>query len=233
MDQLHRLELQIGKENINKIKTTTVAVIGLGGVGSYTVESLVRSGIGKIIIVDDDIIDITNLNRQLMSLHSNIGKYKTEVWEERIRDINPDCEVIIIKEFITKDNIDKILKEKPNYLVDACDTIETKKELIKNCIKNKIKIISSMGTGNKLNPSKLEIIDIRKTNYDPIAKIIRKMVKEEKIKEKIPVICSSEQAIKIKTNTISSNSFVPAVSGLLCTSYIINDIIKGESNENN
>lgn len=233
MNQLHRLELQIGKENINKIKTTTVAIVGLGGVGSYTLESLARSGIGKLIIVDNDIIDITNLNRQLMSLHSNIGKSKTEVWEERIRDINPNCKIIKINEFITKDNIDKILKENPDYLVDACDTIETKKELIRNCIKNKIKIISSMGTGNKLDPSKLEIIDIRKTNYDSIAKIIRKMVKEEKIKEKIPVICSSEQAIKIKTNTISSNAFVPAVSGLLCTSYIINDIIKGESNENN
>lgn len=233
MQQLQRLELQIGNNNINKIKNTTVAIVGLGGVGSYAVESLARSGIGKLVIIDKDIIDITNLNRQLMSLYSNIGKYKTEVWEERIRDINPNCKIIKINEFITKYNIDKILKENPDYLVDACDTIETKKELIRSCIKNKIKIISSMGTGNKLNPEKLQIIDIRKTNYDPIAKIIRKMIKEERIKEKIPVVCSSEQAIKIESNTISSNAFVPATSGLLCTSYIINDIIKGESNENN
>lgn len=233
MDQLHRLELQVGKENINKIKNTIIAIIGLGGVGSYALESLIRSGISKVIIIDNDTIDITNLNRQLMALRSNIGKYKTDVWEQRIKDINPDCKVIKINEFITKDNMNKIFIEKPTYLVDACDTIETKKELIKYCVKNKIKIISSMGTGNKLNPSKLEIIDIRKTSYDPIAKVIRKMVKDEKIKEKIPVVCSTEQSIKISSNTISSNSFVPATAGLLCTSYIINDIIKGENNENN
>jgi len=233
MEQFNRLKLQIKKENYEKIKNTTVAIIGLGGVGGYTLESLVRNGIEKIIIIDNDIIDITNLNRQLISLHSNIGKKKIEAWKERIKDINPNIQVICIDEFITKENIDKIFEYKIDYLIDACDTIETKKQLIIECIKRNIKIISSMGTGNKLDPTKLEIIDIRKTSYDPIAKILRKFVKDNKIKEKIPVICSKEQSIKINSNIISSNSFVPAVAGLLCTSYIINDIInKGVIYEN-
>ena len=223
-----RLKLQIKDSNLDKIKNTTVLIIGLGGVGSYAVESLTRSGISRLIIIDNDKIDITNLNRQLMTLHSNIGMYKTDVWESRIKDINPDCEVIKITDFISKDNIDIISNYKIDYIVDACDTIETKKELIRYAIKNNIKIISSMGTGNKLDPTKLKIMDIRKTSYDPIAKILRKMIKDEKIKAKIPVVCSSEASIKTNSKTISSNSFVPATSGLLITSYIINDIIDKE-----
>lgn len=225
MDQFERLELQIKKQNLDIIKKTSVLIIGLGGVGSYALESLARSGIGRLIIIDNDIVDITNLNRQLMSLHSNIGKYKVDVWEERIKDINPNCEVIKIKSFITKENIKDLFTNKVDYVVDACDTIETKKELIRECSKRNIKLISSMGTGNKLDPSKLKIMDIRKTSYDPIAKILRKMVKDEKIKTKIPVICSTEQPINTSSNIISSNSFVPPVAGLLITSYIINDII--------
>ena len=222
---LDRLELLIGKEKIEKIKNTTVLVIGLGGVGGYAVESLVRSGIKKIIIVDFDKIDITNLNRQIISLKSNIGEYKVDVVEKRIKEIN-DIEIIKIKEFINKENINNLFLYKPDYVIDACDTINVKKELIRICLKNNIKFISSMGTGNKLDPSKLEIIDVRKTSYDPIAKIIRKMVKDENIKGKISVICSTEVPIKTNSKTIASNSFVPATSGLLCTSYVINDIIK-------
>ena len=233
MNQLERLILQIGKENVEKIKNTVVAIIGLGGVGGYALESITRSGIGTIIIIDNDIIDITNLNRQLISTHQNIGQSKVDAWEERIKMINPDCTVIKIKEFITKDNFPIIFQNKINYFIDACDTVSTKKEIIKECTKRNIKIISSMGTGNKLDPSKLEIIDVRKTSYDPIAKIIRKMVKDEHIKAKIPVICSKEQPIKTNCTTISSNAFVPATAGLLCTSYVINDIIKDNTNEKN
>lgn len=231
MNEFERLKLQVKDSNLNTIKSTSVIIIGLGGVGSYALETLVRSGIENITIIDNDKVDITNLNRQLMTLHSNIGEYKVDVWENRIKDINPNCNVKKINEFITKDNINLI--GRANYLVDACDTIETKKELIRYSIKNNIKIISSMGTGNKLDPKKLEIIDIRKTSYDPIAKILRKMVKDERIKEKIPVVCSKEIPIKINSNIISSNSFVPSTAGILCTSYIINDIIdKGVIYEN-
>lgn len=225
MNQFERLILQIGEKNVEKIKSTSVAIIGLGGVGGYALESIIRSGIGTITIIDNDTIDITNLNRQLITTHDNIGKYKVDVWEERIKTINPNIKIYKIKEFITKDNLNIIFQHKIDYFIDACDTISTKKEIIKECVKRNIKVISSMGTGNKLDPSKLEIVDIRKTSYDPIAKIIRKMVKDEHITKKIPVICSREQPIKTNSKTISSNSFVPATAGLLCTSYIINDVI--------
>jgi len=228
MEELSRLEALIGKNNIEKISNLTILVIGLGGVGGYAVESIVRSGIKKIILVDSDTIDITNINRQLIALQNNVGKNKVEESEKRIKDINPNIEIKKIKEFITKENINLLFEEKIDYLIDACDTIETKKSIIRECIKRKIKFITCMGTGKRLDPTKLQITDVRKTNYDPIAKIIRKMVKDEEIKEKIYTICSNEPPIKTNNNVIASNSFVPATAGLLCTSYIINDVIKGE-----
>lgn len=226
MEQLKRLELLVGEKNLNRITNKTILIIGIGGVGGYALESIARSGIKKIIIVDFDLIDITNLNRQIISLHSNIGKYKVDEAYNRIKDINPECEVIKIKDKIDINNIDKLFEYEIDYIIDACDTLEVKKEIIRRCLKNKIKFISCMGTGNKLDPSKLEIIDIRKTSYDPLAKAIRKMVNEEKLNGKIMVVCSKEQPIKTNSKTIASSSFVPSVAGLLCTSYIINDIIK-------
>lgn len=220
----NRIELLIGN-NIEKIKSKTVLIIGLGGVGGYALEAIIRCGIGKVIIVDNDVVDITNLNRQILSLASNIGRKKVDVAKERIKSINNEIEVITIDDFITKENIEILFKEDIDYVIDACDTIETKKQLIRECLVRKIKIISSMGTGNKLDPTKFEIVDIRKTSYDPIAKIIRKMVKEEHIKEKIMVVCSSENPIKIDTNKIGSIAYVPASAGLLCASFVINDII--------
>ena len=221
---LDRLEILIG-DKINEIKSKTVLIVGVGGVGGYAVEALVRSGIGKIIIVDNDIIDITNLNRQIISLNSNIGRYKVDVLEERIKDINPSCEVVKVNEFLTKKNTINLFNTKIDYIVDACDTMDVKKELIRISISNYIKLISSMGTGNKLNPSKLEIMDLRKTSYDPIAKILRKMLKDEKINKKIMVVSSTEKSITTNSKTIGSTSFVPATAGLLCASYVINDIV--------
>jgi len=219
-----RLELLIG-DNIEKIKNKTVLIIGLGGVGGYALEAIIRSGITKVIIVDYDIIDKTNLNRQILSLTSNIGLNKVDVAYNHIKEINPNCEVIKINEKITNSNINLLFENNPDYIIDACDTVEVKKQLIRESIKRKIKLISSMGTGNKLDPSKLIITDIRKTSYDPLAKIIRKMVKEEKIKEKIMVVSSTEVPIKTNSKTIGSNAIVPAVAGLLCSSYVINDIV--------
>lgn len=225
MEQLQRLSLLVGKDNIKKINDTTVLVLGLGGVGSYALEAITRSGVGRLIIVDNGIIDITNLNRQLMTNHQNIGRYKTEVWFERIKEINPNCEIIKITEFITPDNIEILFNKSIDYVIDACDSVPTKKELIRQCLKRNIKFIVSMGTGNKLDPSRLKIIDIRKTNYDPLARVIRKMVKDEGLRDSVMVVCSDEQPIKNDTNTIGSTSFVPATAGLLCASYVINDII--------
>lgn len=224
MEQFKRLELMIGPK-IETVFNTKVLVIGLGGVGSYTVETLVRSGIGTIVLVDYDVIDITNLNRQLMTNNNNIGELKTEVLKKRIKEINPNCDVEIINEKIDKNNIDKLYKMNIDYLVDACDSLEVKKELILNCKNNNIKLISSMGTGNKFDPTRLKITDIRKTSYDPIAKILRKFVVDNKINYKVMVVSSDEKPLKI-SNPIGSNAFVPSTAGILCASYIINDIIK-------
>ena len=221
---LNRLELLV-KQKIELIKNKTVLIVGIGGVGGYALEALVRSGIGKIIIVDNDTIDITNLNRQIISLHSNIGSYKVDAAYDRIKDINPNLEVVKIKKFLTRENTRELFDINIDYIIDACDTIEVKKELIRISVEKDIKLISSMGTGNKMDPTKLEIIDLRKTSYDPIAKILRKMLKDEKINKKIMVVCSKESPIKNDSNLIGSNSFVPSTAGLLCASYIINDIV--------
>lgn len=231
MNKLERLERLIGEEKVKKINQQTVLVLGLGGVGSYAVESLVRSGINKIILVDYDVVDITNLNRQLMTNLENVGMLKTEVWKDRILSMYPECEVVLINEKITPDNIEMLFLDNPDYIVDACDTISTKKELILECCKRNIKLISCMGTGNKMDPTKLEIVDIRKTSYDPIAKILRKFIKEKKINKKVMVVCSKEKPSKV-SNPIGSNAFVPGTAGLLCTSFIINDIV-GDNNDTN
>ena len=224
MNQFERLELLI-HEKINNIYNKTVLIVGLGGVGSYAVEALVRSGISNLIIVDNDTISLTNLNRQLMTYHSNISKFKTDEIEKRILDINPNAKVTKITEFIDLNNINKLFEYNIDYVVDACDTLIVKMELIRICKRKNIKLISSMGTGNKMDPSKLKIIDIRRTSYDPIAKKIRKMIKDEKINGKVMVVCSDEEP-KVKIDKeIPSNSFVPATAGLFCASYIINDIV--------
>ncbi len=216
-------------DKLNMIKNKTILIIGLGGVGSYALETLARTYFKKIIIVDNDKIDISNLNRQLMTNIDNIGLYKTDVWLDRIKKINPDCEVIKITEFITKDNLNLLFNYKVDYVIDACDTLETKKEIIKYCLKNKIKFISSMGMANRVDASKIKISYLDKTCYDPLAKKLRNLIKKENIKGKIPVVYSEEQPIKI--DKLGSISYVVGTAGLLCTNYVINDILKEVNNE--
>ena len=218
-----RLELLIG-DKINDIKNKNILLIGIGGVGSYTCESLVRSGISNITIVDNDTIDISNLNRQLMTNMDNIGMYKVDVMKDRILSINPDCNVKTIKVFIDKDNLSMLFKEDIDYVIDACDSIDTKVALIEYCKNNNIKIISCMGTGNKMDPSRLRITDISKTNYDKLSKVMRKKLKDRGIYH-VNVVSSDEEAYTKIVKNIPSNSFVPAYAGLLLTSYIINDIV--------
>lgn len=225
MEGLDRLKLLVNND-IKKITDKKILILGLGGVGGYALESIVRSGVKKVIIVDADKFDITNLNRQLMATQKTIGLNKTDVYEKRIKEINPNCEVVKITEFIDEKNIDILFNEKFDYAIDACDTLITKYYLIKKCLEKDIKFISIMGTGNKLDPSKLEITDLKKTTYDPLARKLRYFFKNEK--RRIPVICSTEQPIKNKENIIGSTSFVPPTAGLLATSYIINDILKGD-----
>ena len=215
----------IGTENVEKLHLKKVLVLGVGGVGSYAVEALVRAGIGTIIIIDADYVALSNLNRQLMTNQNNIGLSKVDVLEERIKSINPDCHVIKIKEFITTDNLNLLFNLEPDFIIDCIDTIKTKKYLIKECLKRKVKFISSMGMGNKLDPTRIKITDLSKTAYDKIAKELRNFVKKEHIKGKIPVIFSDEQPIKVE-KVIGSISFVPSVAGLIVASYVIKEIIK-------
>lgn len=222
---LERLELLIGKENIEKIQKQNILVIGLGGVGGYVTESLIRSGILNITIVDFDKVDKTNLNRQILSLNSTLGEYKVNVCYDRIKDINKDCNVKVIREFINEDNIDLLFKEDYTYIIDCCDFIPCKKLIINNCILKKIPFITCCGTGKRMAPEKLMITDLRKTCNDPIARILRKYVKDSNIKGKINVLCSKELPIKTEGSTIASNAFVPASAGLLITSYVIRDVI--------
>lgn len=220
-----RLERIIGSDNINILKEKTVMVIGVGGVGGYCVESLVRSGIGRVIIVDFDKVDITNINRQIIALDSTIDCYKVDVLENRIKDINNNCDVIKIYDFINDENIDSLFNYDIDYVIDACDTVNTKKLIIKKCLDNNIKFISCMGTGNKLDPTKLEICDIRKTINDPLARIIRKFVKDERINNKVMVLSSKELPIKTIDNKLGSSSFVPSSAGILIGSYVVRDLI--------
>lgn len=215
----------IGLEKYDLIKSKTVAIIGLGGVGGYALETLVRSGIESIILVDYDTIDISNINRQIIATTKNIGTKKIEAAKLRTLEINPNCKITTLDLKLNEDNIDSLFNFKIDYIIDACDTISVKKRLILECHKRKIKLISSMGSGNKLDPTKFSICDIRKTSYDPIAKIIRKFVIENKIKEKVMVVSSTEAPKKIE-GVISSVSYVPSVVGIYLTTYVINDIIK-------
>ena len=220
-----RLELLIGKDNLAKIQSTKVLVVGVGGVGGECVVSLIRSGIKNIIIIDFDKVDISNINRQVVAYHSTIGKKKVDALENIIKDINPNSNVSKYDLYLDKNNIKEILdKESPNFIIDCCDSKETKKEIIKEALNRNIDFISSMGTGNKMDPSLLEITDIRKTNNDPLARIFRKWVKDEKINKKIPVLCSREVPIR-SGNVVASNSFVPNSAGLLISSYVIRKII--------
>ena len=221
--EFQREELLIG-DKINVLKSKTVLVLGLGGVGGYTVEALVRAGIGNIILVDYDTVDITNINRQIIALHSNIGRKKTECFKERINDINPNCHVKVFDIFYSKENKDIIFQDKIDYVIDCCDSLDSKKILIEESQFRNIPIISSMGTGNKLHPEMFKITKLKKTAYDPLAKILRKYVMDKKTNKKIMVVSSTEEPIR--KDMLASMIFVPSVAGILCANYIIRDIIE-------
>lgn len=226
MNKFNRLEKVIGHGSLEILKDKTVLVLGCGGVGGFVCEALVRSAIGRVIIVDYDIVDETNINRQIIALESTIGRKKVDVLEERIKDINSSCEVVKIDKFITPSNIDELFSYNIDYFIDACDTVSVKKEVIDKCLLNKIKFISCMGTGNKIHPQKLSIVDIRKTVNDPLARIIRKYVKDKRIKDKVMVLSSDEVPLKTENSVVGSTSFVPSVAGILIAGYVIREFIK-------
>ena len=223
--EFEREKLIIG-DKINILKDKRILVLGLGGVGGYVVESLARCGIGSLILVDYDVVDITNINRQIIALHSNIGKKKTECFKERLLDINPNINVMIYDLFYGKDNKDVIFNGKIDYVIDCCDSLESKKILIEECFKRDIPIISSMGTGNKLHPELFKITKLSKTEYDPLAKKMRYLFRDNKeILNEVMVIYSSEKPSDFK-GKIGSISFVPSVAGLMLTSFVINEFLE-------
>lgn len=224
MNRELRTEKIIGKNNINKLKNTSVLIVGVGGVGGSCLEMLARSGIGNITIVDYDIFEESNLNRQILSLEDNIGECKTTVAKKRVKSINSD----IIVEEINKKLDDLVINEIPrtDYIIDACDDINAKVLLIKYAIKNNIKIISSCGTGNRIKPSKLKVSNIWKTEYDPLAKKLRQYLRKENINYKVPVVYSEEVPLIKSSGYVGSMAMVPNCAGIMLASYIINDVIK-------
>ena len=235
MEQFSRTELLIGKENLEKLKNSKVAIFGIGGVGSFVLEALTRAGIGNFILVDKDNVDLSNLNRQIIATRKTVGKPKVEVAKERILEINPNAEVEIYKEFFMQET-EGILDSTISYVVDAIDTVTAKIELVKRAQELNIPIISSMGTGNKLDPTKFEVSDIYKTSVCPLAKVMRKELKARKIK-KLKVVYSKELPIKVARNEEvikqipGSISFVPSVAGLIIAGEVIKDIINYKAEE--
>lgn len=226
-----RTGLIIGDEGIEKLKNSNVIIFGVGGVGSFAAEAIARAGVGNMTIVDFDDVDITNINRQLPALHSTVGKYKVEVMKERILDINPDINIKAIRDVYNKDTSDKILTENYDYVVDAIDMVTSKIHLIETCKSKGLEIVSSMGMGNKLDPTKIVVTDIHKTSMCPLAKVMRKELKDRKIK-KLKVVYSTEQPQELKKKimngkkvTPGSTSFVPSVGGLIIASVVINDLL--------
>ena len=225
MKQFERTSLLIGEENIQKLNNSNVIVFGVGGVGSYVVEALVRSGIGNLSIVDFDIVDETNINRQIIALHSTIGKKKVEVTKERIIDINPNINLEVFNTFISPDTINTFDFSKYDYVVDAIDNVTGKLLIIQKAIEANVPIICSLGTANKLDPSKLILTDISKTHTCPLAKVVRTKLRQFGINH-LDVLFSSEEPIKTNSNTLGSMPYVPSIGGLLIASHIIKNLIK-------
>ncbi len=213
----------IGTENIKKIEQKHILIVGIGGVGGTALEALIRSGIRNITIIDSDNFDESNINRHILATTLNLGEKKTKIAKKRMLEINPNINIQELDIFLNKENMNRL--EKYDYIIDACDTITTKIELIKYALKNNLKIISCLGTGKKLDPTKLEITTLNKTYNDPLAKVMRKLLKEENITLSIPVVFSSEQPIN-NDHKVSSMIFVPSTAGLLLANYVIKDIIQ-------
>ncbi|QXM05437.1 tRNA threonylcarbamoyladenosine dehydratase [Crassaminicella indica] len=230
-----RTELIIGTENLEKLKNSKVAIFGIGGVGTFVAEGLARSGVGSFVLVDDDDVCITNINRQIHALRSTVGRSKVELMKERILDINPNAKVEIYKMLYTAKTAEELLKDEYDYVVDAIDMVSSKLDLVERCFNRGIKIISSMGAGNKLDPTRFEITDIYKTSICPLAKVMRKELRKRGVK-KLKVVYSKEEPIKLKMvkdeacfakrQIPGSIAFVPSVAGLIIASAVVRDLIE-------
>lgn len=229
MNQFSRSQLLLGEENMEKLSAAKVAVFGIGGVGGYTVEALARTGIGSFVLIDKDRVSLTNINRQIIATRRTVGQYKTEVMRDRILDINPYAEVEIRNCFFLPENAHEFDFSQYSYVVDAVDTVTAKLEIIMQAKRNNVPVISSMGAGNKLDPTKLQVADIYKTSMCPLAKVMRHECRKRGIR-KLKVVYSTEQAIKPSGETEEgkqvpgSVAFVPSVAGLIMAGEVIKDL---------
>lgn len=243
LHQFSRTELAIGPEGLQVLKNSSVAVLGIGGVGSIAAEALARTAIGRIVMIDKDVVDITNINRQIHALTTTIGRSKTELMRERIRLINPECDAVALDMFYTEETYERLFEYPLDYVIDASDTITYKIHLIKECLKRNIPIISSMGAANKMDPTRFRVADISETKVDPIARVIRQKLRKAGITKGVKVVFSTEEPLKPREdvtqrivpenapeirkakNPPASNSFVPPVAGLIMVSVVVRDLL--------
>lgn len=232
--EFSRTELLLGEENMKRLRGASVMVFGVGGVGSHCIEALARCGIGKLILIDNDKVSLTNINRQSIALHSTIGQYKTNVMKEKIRDISPETEVITYEQFVLPENLEQVFQEKPDYIIDAIDTVTAKIALVLYAKEHGIPIISSMGTGNKLHAEQFEIDDLENTSVCPLCKVMRKELKKRDVRH-LKVLYSREKPIDLSGKETEeekgarrplpgSISFVPPVAGLLIAGEVIREL---------
>lgn len=230
-----RTELLLGKEKNECLKTSTVLVAGVGGVGGYAVEMLARAGVGNLVIIDDDVVKETNINRQIIATAKNVGTSKVQLMKERILEINPQASVLAIRDFIDEDNVGEFIRRfKPNFVIDAIDSISPKIALIKYCIENNVKIISSMGAGGRLDPTKIQYADISKTTNCALARTVRERLKKQGITKGLPTVFSTEPVRKEsiitvtdernKCSTLGTVSYFPALFGCYLAAYVINNL---------
>ena len=235
---LERSELLLGKDGLERLKGANVLVVGVGGVGAYAAEMLVRAGIGKMTIADSDTVSLSNINRQLIALHSTVGRVKTDVLAERLKDINPELQLSVIAEYIKDEKTDEILDSQHfDYIVDAIDTLSPKLALIKGALDRNIPIVSSMGAGAKLDPTKMEICDISKTHHCPLAHMLRKRLHKMGIRRGFKAVFSAEPPIegamilceeRNKKSNVGTISYLPATFGIGCASVVIRDLVEQE-----
>lgn len=234
INEFSRTELLLGEEGLLRLKNASVMVFGIGGVGSHCVEALARSGVGRLILIDNDTVSLTNINRQSIAFHSTVGEYKTRIMAKKIVDICPEIQVKTYERFVLTDNLDDILDEKPDYIIDAIDTVTAKLTLVEETRRRQIPIISSMGTGNKMHPELFEIADITKTSVCPLCKVMRKELKKRGIAH-LKVLYSKEKPVDTKGQVTEEDagvrrsipgsiSFVPPVAGLLIAGEVIREL---------
>ncbi len=230
-----RTEILLGAERVNDLSNKHVLIAGVGGVGGYAVENIVRAGIGKITIIDNDVVDITNINRQLIATHDNVGKYKVDEFATRIKSIDPSIDLVAQQIFIDANNIAELLSDKPDYVIDCIDTVHSKLALLEYCIRNKINVVSSMGAGNRIDVSKIKIADISKTKECALARNIRLKLKERGVSKGLKVVFSEEKAFtKPLANpeggrpTNGTISYLPAMFGVMLAGIVMKDLINAK-----